>query len=120
MSEPEYFYNKDSDKKQTYITSRMRVLEEYHYITTYQGKQIIENTESNILSDLPIPLLDHIVNLAGDPVSRTKAISKAIPFDEVPASGIYSWASGFKLVTVQDCPIFSKPSIDYWLPYGSQ
>ena len=125
-----YSKNKNPSEGQKYTANKVKTLLDYHYISLLQQQQISINLDSDIHSDLPFPLLDNCVNLAGDPISRKEALTEALshPFDG-DAETDHNWVSGFKLAEERDSnsvsfvgttsqPIQDKLyKLEYWIPY---
>ena len=124
---PTYYLNRDPSEELYYINTEVKIFEGYHYVTPHQKQVIIDNINSNILSELLEPLLDNCVNLAGSTVSRKQALKNAFRYTEVPVDGDFSWAAGFKLVAKHKddqeyhtyFPYNRTPTVDFQIPYGS-
>ena len=135
---PTYYLNRDPAEELYYINTEVKIFEGYHYVTPHQKQVIIDNLNSNILSELPEPLFQDCVNLAGSSVSRKQTLKNALKHIEVPGDGEYSWSAGFKLVAKHkndqgqyktepphnvrvrvEPPHNRTPKVDFWIPYGS-
>ena len=67
---PTYYLNRDPSEALHYIQTEVKIFVGYHYVAPHQKQVIIDNLNSNILSELPEPLFQDYVNLAGSSVSR--------------------------------------------------
>ena len=137
---PTYYYNKHPAEEINYIRIQVKTLCGYHYVSPHQKQVIKDNINSNIESELPVPLFPNCVNLAGSQVSRKQAIENAVEYTR-EVGGLcseYSWAAGFKLLTKYkdgrgqyitelpwhtsfpiEPPPLRTPTRDFWVPYGS-
>ena len=97
-TQPRYYLNKAPSEELNYIQIEVKTFVGYHYVSPHQKQVIKDNIDSNINSELPVPLFHNCVNLAGSAVSRKQAINNAFRHIEVPVDGEFSWAAGFKLV----------------------
>ena len=135
---PTYYLNRDPSEVLHYINTEVKIFVGYHYVSPHQKQVIKDNIDSNINSELPVPLFHNCVNLAGSAVSRKQALENAFRHIEVPEDGEYSWAAGFKLVAKHqndqgywntepphnvrfrvEPPQNRTPTVDFWIPYGS-